>query len=65
MKRLLRIFAFLGSVGVIGWLVRNRIVSVTMNREPEKPEPAPEPAPAGSAADQPEGTETISPSEAD
>lgn len=43
MKRLLRVFAFLGSVGVIGWLVRNRVVAVTMNREPQKPEPAPEP----------------------
>lgn len=65
MKRLLRIFAFLGSVGVIGWLVRNRIVSVTMNREPEKPEPAPEPAASGPSTDSLTGIDGISPSEAD
>ena len=43
MKRLLKFFAFLGGLGAIGWLVRNRFVSMTLNREPEIPEPAPEP----------------------
>ena len=43
MKRLLKVFAFLGGLGAIGWLIRNRFVTVTMNREPETPEPAPEP----------------------
>ena len=44
MKRLLKIFAFLGGIGAVGWLFRNRVVAVTMNREPEAPRPAPEPA---------------------
>lgn len=48
MKRLLKIFAFLGGLGAAGWLLRNRVVAVTMNREPEAPRPVPEPA---SAAD--------------
>ena len=48
MKRLLRVFAFLGGLGAIGWLIRNRVVGVTMNREPETPELAPEPIPAAS-----------------
>ena len=43
MKRLLKVFAFLGSVGAVGWLIRNRFVGVTLNREPQTPEPAPEP----------------------
>ncbi len=43
MKRLLKVFAFLGGLGALGWLMRNRVVSVTMNREPQTPEPAPEP----------------------
>lgn len=46
MKRLLKIFAFLGGLGAVGWLFRNRVVAVTMNREPEVPRPAPEPASA-------------------
>ncbi len=46
MKRLLKIFAFLGGIGAVGWLFRNRVVAVTMNREPEAPRPAPEPASA-------------------
>ena len=50
MKRLLKVFAFLGSLGVAGWLLRNRVVAVTMNREPETPRPAPEPAPDDPAA---------------
>ena len=45
MKRLIKVFAFLGSLGVIGWLIRNRFVGVTWNREPQAPEPAPEPLP--------------------
>ena len=43
MKRLLKVFAFLGGLGAIGWLIRNRFVGMTLNREPETPEPAPEP----------------------
>ena len=43
MKRLLKFFAFLGGLGAIGWLIRNRFVGMTMNREPETPKPAPEP----------------------
>ena len=43
MKRLLRIFAFLGGVGAIGWLIRSRLVGMTLNREPKAPEPVPEP----------------------
>ena len=43
MKRLLKLFAFVGGLGVVGWLIRNRFVAVTLNREPEAPEPAPEP----------------------
>ena len=44
MKRLLKVFAFLGGLGAIGWLIRNRFVGMTLNREPETPEPIPEPA---------------------
>ena len=44
MKRLLKLFAFLGGLGAIGWIVRNRFVGMTLNREPQTPEPAPEPA---------------------
>ena len=43
MKRLLKVFAFLGGLGAIGWLMRNRFVGMALNREPTKPEPAPEP----------------------
>lgn len=43
MKRLLKFFAFLGGLGVVGWLMRNRFVGMTLNREPQTPEPAPEP----------------------
>ena len=43
MKRLLKVFAFLGGLGAIGWIVRNRFVGMTLNREPQTPEPAPEP----------------------
>lgn len=44
MKRLLKFFAFLGGVGAVGWLVRHRFVGMTLNREPQTPEPVPEPA---------------------
>jgi len=43
MRRLLKFFAFIGGLGAIGWLVRNRGVTVTMNRETPTPEPVPEP----------------------
>lgn len=43
MKRLLKFFAFLGGLGAVGWLVRHRLVGMTLNREPQTPEPAPEP----------------------
>ncbi len=43
MKRLLKFFAFLGGLGAVGWLVRHRLVGMTLNREPRTPEPAPEP----------------------
>ncbi len=56
MKRLLKIFAFLGGLGAAGWLLRNRVVAVTMNREPEAPRLAPEPA---SAADPKGGLTSI------
>jgi len=46
MKKLLKLFAFIGGISaVVGWLVQNRIVTVTMSREPNDPEPVPEPAP--------------------
>jgi predicted flap endonuclease-1-like 5' DNA nuclease len=45
MKRLLKVFAFLGGLGAVGWLVRSRFVGMTLNREPQTPEPAPEPVP--------------------
>jgi hypothetical protein len=43
MKRLLKLFAFIGGIGAVGWLLQNRIVTVTMSREPKEPELAPEP----------------------
>ena len=43
MKRLLKLFAFIGGIGAVGWLLQNRIVTVTMSREPNEPELAPEP----------------------
>lgn len=43
MKRLLKIFAFLGGLGAVGWLIRHRFVGMTLNREPEVPESAAEP----------------------
>ena len=43
MKRLLKLFAFLGGLGAVGWLIRHRFIGMTMNREPELPEMAPEP----------------------
>lgn len=43
MKRLLKLFAFIGGIGAVGWLLQNRIVTVTMSREPREPELAPEP----------------------
>lgn len=43
MKRLLKVFAFIGGIGAVGWLLQNRIVTVTMSREPKAPELAPEP----------------------
>lgn len=46
MKRLLKVFAFLGGLGAIGWIVRNRFVGMTLNREPQTPEPVPEPGAA-------------------
>lgn len=54
MKRLLKLFAFLGGLGAIGWLIRNRFVGMTLNREPEIPEPAPEPAPQPASDSSPE-----------
>lgn len=39
MKRLLKFFAFLGGLGAVGWLVRHRLVGMTLNREPQTPEP--------------------------
>ena len=48
MKRLLKLFAFIGGVGAVGWLLQNRIVTVTMSREPREPELAPEPPGADS-----------------
>ena len=44
MKRLIRFFTFLGGAGAVAWLLRDRIVSVTTSREPERPEFIPEPA---------------------
>ena len=43
MKRLLKLFALIGGIGAVGWLLQNRIVTVTMSREPREPELAPEP----------------------
>lgn len=43
MKRLLKLFAFIGGIGAVAWLLQNRIVTVTMSREPREPELAPEP----------------------
>ena len=43
MKRLLKLFAFIGGIGAVGWLLQNRIVTVTMSREPREPKLAPEP----------------------
>ena len=51
MKRLLKLFAFIGGIGAVGWLLQNRIVTVTMSREPREPELAPEPSAA--SADSP------------
>ncbi len=63
MKRLLKFFAFLGGLGAVGWLVRHRFVGMTLNREPQTPEPAPEPrtpqtaeAPQTSEDETPEAT---------
>ena len=58
MKRLLKLFAFIGGIGAVGWLLQNRIVTVTMSREPKAPEMAPEPAPAGAAPDEAAPEET-------
>ncbi|MCY4370473.1 MAG: hypothetical protein OXF41_13930 [bacterium] len=44
MKRFIRFFAFVGGIGAVGWLIRHRFVGMTLNREPQTPEPAPEPA---------------------
>ncbi len=55
MKRLLKLFAFIGGVGAVGWLLQNRIVTVTMSREPREPELAPEPDPATAAPDEETG----------
>ncbi len=43
MRKLLKLFAFVGSLGAVGWLLQNRIVTVTMSREPRPPKPVPEP----------------------
>ena len=43
MKRIVRFFTFVGSVGAIAWLLRDRLVSVTTSREPEPPQFIPEP----------------------
>ena len=47
MKRLLKLCAFIGGIGAVGWLLQNRIVTVTMSREPREPELAPEPHASG------------------
>ena len=54
MKRLLKFLTFLGGLGAVGWLMRHRFVGMTLNREPQTPEPAPEPA-----ADSPPPTELV------
>lgn len=51
MKRLFRFFSFVGGVGAVVWLLRDRLVSVTTSREPEPPRFAPEP-PSGSPVEQ-------------
>lgn len=43
MKRIIRFFTFIGGVGAIAWLLRDRLVSVTTSREPEPPRFIPEP----------------------
>ena len=58
MKRLLKLFAFIGGIGAVGWLLQNRIVTVTMSREPKAPEMAPEPVPAGAAPEDATSDET-------
>lgn len=50
MKKVLKVFAFIGGIGAVGWLLQNRIVTVTMSREPMEPELAPEPPAAAGAA---------------
>lgn len=44
MKRILRFFGIVGGIGaVVGWLLRDRLVSVATSREPEPPQFIPEP----------------------
>ena len=56
MKRLLKVFAFIGGIGAVGWLLQNRIVTVTMSREPKAPELAPEPETGSPASSEPRFT---------
>lgn len=53
MKRLVRMLTFVGGVGAVLWLLRDRLVHVTASREPEIPRFVPEPPrqPAGSGDD--------------
>jgi len=44
MKRLARLLAFVGGFGAVLWLLRDRLVHVTVSREPEIPRFVPEPA---------------------
>jgi len=43
MKQIFRFFTFVGGIGAIAWLLRDRLVSVTTSREPEPPQFVPEP----------------------
>ena len=44
MKKIFRFFTVVGGIGaIVGWLLRDRLVSVATNREPEPPRFIPEP----------------------
>ena len=43
MKRLARLLTFVGGLGAVVWLLRDRLVHVTVSREPEIPQFVPEP----------------------
>lgn len=51
MKKIFRFFTFVGGLGAVAWLLRDRLVSVTTNREPEPPQFIPEPPHSVSTAD--------------